>query len=218
MGGIGGVYGGVSRRRRSKSPKSTAMIPPPSSHQFGDPCDWFSCGCVAGVAVAVGSGVSEIIETTIGVGDTTTTPSDAPLFVGMLVGFGVGFMVIIFLHTSGTDDQTALLSRTRQEAPRAPMVVYVCVVVMDPGLPTFFSMSCFVVSPKVNSIALIYPSVSTPLQVNVTGTGEPTAVEISLVKFAQTGMVFPLVGVGVGVGVDPEPVVGVGVDVFVTPV
>ncbi len=65
---------------------------------------------------------------------------------------------------------------------------------------------------------LIYPSVSTPVQVNVTVSGSPTALETLVLKLAQTGRVFcPGTGVGVGVGVEVGEAPGMGVGVGLTP-
>ena len=121
------------------------------------------------------------------------------------------------MHESGIDDQIPSLSRTLQVAPNVPIVVYVCEVAIEPGLPAFFSTLCVVPSPNTNSAAFKYPPGSTPAQVSVIVCGVPTAEDISVYKFEQFGAVLP-VDFCVGVGVLPEAVVGVGVFVFVVPV
>lgn len=77
-----------------------------------------------------------------------------------------------------------------------------------------FVTTLLVPSPKINSAALISPSESTPVQVNVTGRGAPTAEATLLMSDVQTGTVFcPGILVGVGVAVAPAGWVGVGVSV-----
>lgn len=82
---------------------------------------------------------------------------------------------------------------------------------IDPTPPMFCSINCVAPSPKVNSTALMYPSVSTPVQTNVTVRGVSTPDEISVYILAQIGRLFSLFGTGVGVNVG----VGVGMEVSV---
>jgi hypothetical protein len=68
-------------------------------------------------SVGSGSGVSETILTMMGVGVLITDCAEAATV------FDACFIVIIFLQLSGVDEYAWLLSRIRQDAPSAPMVV-----------------------------------------------------------------------------------------------
>ena len=67
----------------------------------------------------------------------------------------------------------------------------------DPGLPTFFSTSFVVPSGRVNSTAVISPSLSLPVHLRVSERGAVPEVGLR-VRSVHSGVVFPCdVGVGV---------------------
>lgn len=215
MGGfIGGIDcggGGPRRRPRRNNPRTIAATPA-TIHQIRVLSCVDGTGGTYGGGISVGereaSGVADVVANGIGVVSTVPfSGSDC----GVTFTVGVGLMVIFFLQMRGVDENTLLLSRTRHDAPSVPIVVYVCVVVIDPTPPMFCSINCVAPSPKVNSTPFTYPSVSTPVQTNVTVRGTVTPEEISVYMLAQIGGLFSLFGTGVGVGVS----VGVGVGVSV---
>ena len=143
-------------------------------------------GTVVGSAVGsrVGWGVSEMIEITSGVG-----VAYGVVRVDTVMTFGACLIVIIFYSylrwknrsdhypypARSTECTDCSIGMRRYQRPRASDV---------------FSITWFVPSPKINSAALMYPPGSAPEQVNVTASGVPTAVEISVTRLAQIGTVF----------------------------
>ena len=152
---------------------------------------------------------------------TDGTPETGIFGVGIGVGVGDGPGVAVGPNVGvgpvetrqfSEETHTLLLSRTWQEKLYAPEVMMVYVVVSEPGLPTFCSTSLVDPSGIVNSAAVISPSSSRPVQVNVTVYGGVPDVGLT-VSSVHTGFVFPNTGVGVTVG--DGAAVGVGVSVGV---
>jgi hypothetical protein len=125
MGGIGcwGPEGGRCLRRMTNEATMIHAIPP-KIHQIEIFHSGDGSGGTYGEGIIVGdadaSGVADTVAGGKGIVSIAPFSNSA---IGVAVGVGVSLMVMIFLQMVGVSENTLLLSRTRQEAPCAPIVV-----------------------------------------------------------------------------------------------